>query len=72
MTTIGGEIDDLGDAIKTLSAEQALLAEGTEGNAKAFEELGMSVKDILSMSQEELFLNTIKNLQNVEDQVRKT
>lgn len=72
MESLGGTVEDLADSVKTLSSEQAILAEGLDGNRKAFEELGMSVADVVSMSQEELFAETVKRLQNVEDNVRKT
>lgn len=72
MESVGGSIDDVADAIKTLSAEQATLAEGAEGNTKAFEALGMSVDEVVKMSQGELFAKTITSLQNVKDEVQRT
>ena len=72
LESVGGNADDLEDAIKTLSAEQAALAGGAEGNAAAFKELGMSISDVVSMSQDELFAKTITSLQNVKDEVQRT
>lgn len=72
LESVGESAEDLADAIKTLSSEQAILAEGSEGNAKAFEALGLSVDKVLSMTQEELFKETVKGLQNIEDSVKKT
>lgn len=70
--SVGESADDLADAIKTLSSEQAILAEGSEGNRLAFEALGLSVAQVTNMSQDELFRETVTRLQQVEDQVKRT
>ena len=70
--SVGESADDLADAIKTLSSEQAILTEGSEGNKAAFEALGLSVAQVTKMSQEQLFRETVSRLQQVEDQVERT
>lgn len=70
--SVGESADDLADAIKTLSSEQAILAEGSDGNKAAFQELGLSVEQVTKMSQAELFKETVSRLQQVEDQVKRT
>jgi hypothetical protein len=70
--SVGESADDLADAIKTLSSEQAILTEGSEGNKAAFEALGLSVAQVTKMSQDQLFRETVSRLQQVEDQVERT
>lgn len=70
--SVGESVDDLADAVKTLSSEQAILAEGSDGNKAAFKELGLSVAQVTKMTQDELFRETITRLQGVEDAVKRT
>lgn len=70
--SVGESVDDLADAIKTLSSEQAILAEGSDGNKAAFKELGLSVAEVTEMTQDDLFRETVTRLQNVEDAVKRT
>lgn len=61
----GTNIDSLRMSMKTLATQ-------SEKNAEAFDKLGMSYDDIHKMSQEELFEETIKALQKVEDTTERT
>ena len=70
--SVGESVDDLADAVKTLSSEQAILAEGSDGNKAAFKELGLSVAEVTEMTQDDLFRETVTRLQNVEDAVKRT
>lgn len=72
LQSVGVEADSLSDFIKTLSDEQATLREGSEGISKALEQLGMDIDDVVNMSQEELFTQTVTRLQQVENQVDRT
>lgn len=70
--SVGESVNDLADAVKTLSSEQAILAEGSDGNKAAFKELGLSVAEVTKMTQDDLFRETVTRLQNVEDAVKRT
>ena len=61
----GTSIDGLTTSMRTLANQAAT-------NKDAFESLGMSFEDVQKMSQEELFENTIRALQNVEDTAERT
>ena len=69
---VGVEANKLSDFIKGLSAAQNDLRDGTEAMVDAFEELGLSAEEAANMSQEELFVETVKRLQQLENQVQKT
>lgn len=72
MGQVGVEADKLSDFIKGLSAAQNDLRDGSEGMVKAFEALGLSAQDAANMTQEQLFTETIKRLQQMENQVERT
>lgn len=72
LESVGVQADELSSFIKTLSDEQAQMAEGSEGASKAFETLGMSIGDVINMNQEQLFTETVSRLQNVENAVERT
>lgn len=72
MEKTGSDADALADAIKTLSAEQVEVRKGTEDAIAKFAALGMSMETVANMSQEELFKETIKRLQNVRNEVERT
>ena len=72
MGQVGVEVDKLSDFIKGLSAAQNDLRDGSEDMVKAFKELGLSAEEAASMTQEELFTETVTRLQQVEDQVKRT
>lgn len=69
---VGVGADKLSDFIKSLSAAQNDLRDGSEGMVEAFETLGMSVEEATRMTQEELFIETIKRLQQMEDGIERT
>lgn len=69
---VGVEADKLSDFIKSLSAAQNDLRDGSEGMVNAFKTLGISVEEATSMTQEELFITTIQRLQQMEDAVERT
>ena len=72
MGQVGVEADKLSDFLKTLAAEQNELRDGTEDVVKSFEALGLSAEEAAGMSQEELFGETVKRLQQIENQVERT
>lgn len=72
MGQVGIEADKLSDFIKGLSAAQNDLRDGSEGMVKAFEQLGLSAQEAANMSQETLFTETVKRLQQMENQVERT
>lgn len=69
---VGVESDKLSDFIKSLSAAQNDLRDGSEGMVNAFKTLGLSVEEATTMTQEELFVETIKRLQEMEDGIERT
>lgn len=72
MEKTGADAGVLGDAIKTLSAEQMEVRKGTEDSIERFEALGFSMQEVANMSQEQLFKETIKRLQQVRNEVDRT
>lgn len=72
LESVGVQADELRGLIQTLSDEQAQMAEGSEGASKAFAALGLSMEEVTSMSQEQLFTETITRLQNVTNSVERT
>ena len=72
MEKTGSDAGVLGDAIKTLSAEQLEVRKGTEDAIAKFEALGLSMETVMNMSQEELLSETVKRLQNVRNEVERT
>jgi phage-related protein len=69
---VGVGADKLSDFIKSLSAAQNDLRDGSEGMVQAFKDLGLSVEEAVNMSQEELFVETITRLQQMEDGLQRT
>lgn len=61
-----------GTSIETMKNGMKTLAAAAETGNKAFDELGLSQEKIAGMSQEELFGETIKALQNVESETQRT
>lgn len=72
LNQVGVETDKLSDFIKSLSAAQNDLRDGSEGMVNAFKTLGLSVEEATSMTQEELFVETIKRLQQMDDAIERT
>lgn len=69
---VGVGADKLSDFIKSLSAAQNDLRDGSEGMVSAFKTLGLSVEEATAMTQEELFVETIKRLQQMENGIERT
>lgn len=69
---VGVGADSLSDFIKTLSEEQQAVREGSEDMISAFNAIGLSVEQVSNMSQEALFNETVKRLQNVKNEVERT
>lgn len=61
-----------GTSMESLKASMKTLANAAEGNNAAFKELGISTKDLASMSQEDLFSSVIAGLQEVDDTTQRT
>lgn len=68
----GIESSKLTDFIKKLSEKQKEVLNGSEEATKAYEELGMSAEEVVSMGQEELFAKTIEKLQGIENTTQRT
>lgn len=61
-----------GTTIDVMQSSMKTLASAAETSKDAFNELGLSQEKIASLSQEKLFAETIKALQNVENDTRRT
>lgn len=68
----GVEAQELREIMKTLTESQVDVIDGNEDMIKAYAQLGMSVEDVKSMNQEELWNATIKALQNIENTTERT
>ena len=69
---VGVEADKLSDFIKTLSDEQNAVRDGTEEMIQAFEAVGLTQEQVLGMDQQQLFEETVKGLQNMENAAERT
>ena len=69
---VGVEADKLSDFLKTLADEQNAVRDGDEAITKAFKDLGFTIEEVTTMSQEKLFAETVKRLQAVENEVERT
>ena len=61
-----------GTSMEAMKSSMKTLANAAQTNSSAFEKLGISQKDLASMSQEQLFEATISALQNVESETERT
>lgn len=61
-----------GASIDGVKSAMLKLTKASESNNKAFKELGISSKDLKNMNAEETFNATIKALQNIEDEEKRT
>lgn len=61
-----------GTSMETLKASMKTLANAAETGNDAFQKLGITQEQISTMSQEELFSETITALQNIEDETQRT
>lgn len=61
-----------GASIESMQGGMKALASAVETDSDAFKELGMNTNDLKNLSQEELFSETIKALQGVEDETKRT
>lgn len=61
-----------GTSIETMKSSMKTLANAAESGNDAFERIGLTLEDVQSMSQEDLFSATISGLQNVEDTTERT
>ena len=61
-----------GTSMEAMKSSMKTLANAAQSNSAAFEKLGISQKDLQSMSQEQLFEATISALQNVENETERT
>ena len=68
----GIEASELGEIMKTLTESQVDVIDGNEDMINAYKRLGMSVEEVKSMNQEELWNATIKALQNIENTTERT
>lgn len=68
----GVEASELKEMMKTLTESQTDVVNGSADVIEAYNKLGISVNDVLSMNQEELWTKTIKSLQNIENVTERT
>lgn len=61
-----------GTSMESMQASMKTLVNAVENGSDAFQRLGMSQEEVANMSQEELFENTIRALQDVEDTTERT
>lgn len=61
-----------GSSMEAMKASMKTLATAAETNNEAFKQLGITEKELASMSQEELFARVIQELQGVEDTTKRT
>ena len=61
-----------GTSMESLKAGMKTLANAAENGNEAFQRLGITQKEMASMSQEELFEATLSGLQNVENETERT
>ena len=61
-----------GTSMETMKASMKTLANAAETGNKAFEKIGITEKDLATMSQQDLFEATIAGLQNVTDDTERT
>lgn len=69
---VGVAADEVAGVMKTLTEEQVAVREGSEDMIAAFGRLGLSAEQVSNMSQEELFKETVKRLQNVTNATDRT
>lgn len=69
---VGVEADKLSDFFKTLAAAQNDVRDGSEDIVEAFNKLGLSAEEVSNMTQEALFTETVKRLQQMENQIERT
>ena len=61
-----------GTSIESMKASMKTLANAAQTNNEAFEQLGITEKELKSLNQEELFAKTIEELQKVDDTTQRT
>lgn len=66
MNLAGTSMDNMGMGMKTLTNQISAAQKGNKDAVKNFKALGISMDDIKTMSQEDLFKKTIAGLQNME------
>lgn len=69
---VGIEAEELTEVVKTLTEAQIDVINADEEMTAAFAKLGMSMEDVTSMGQDQLFESTVAALQNVEDTTQRT
>lgn len=61
-----------GTSMETMKSSMKTLANAVEGGNKSFERIGISLEDLSTMSQEDIFAATIAGLQNVDNETERT
>lgn len=69
---VGVEADVLSDFVKTLTEEQIAAREGSEDIIKAFNAIGLSMEEVATLNQEDLFEKTVEGLQGLENESQRT
>ena len=68
----GIEADELKEIVKTLTEAQIDVINSSEDTINAFAQLGLSAEEVAGMSQQQLWNETIKRLQNVGNVTQRT
>lgn len=68
----GSTVEDLSGFLETLASEQAAVVEGSEGAIENFKRLGLSMEEVVGMNQQELFTETVKRIQSIEDATQRS
>jgi lambda family phage tail tape measure protein len=71
LSVSGGNIDGVSRILTTLTNKIDEAAQGSQKTRDAFAELGISVKDIGRLTQEELIEKTVKGLAELDDPIRR-
>lgn len=68
----GSTVEDLKGFLETLASEQAAVIEGSEDAAANFKRLGMSIDDVVGSNQQELFEETVRRIQQIDDATQRS
>lgn len=71
LSTNGGNADDAGKLMASFANKIDEAAQGSEKAQKAFVSIGVSLKDLRTLTPEQLFEKTVQSLANVEDTTKR-
>jgi len=71
LSVSGGNTEDAGKLMSAFSNKVDEAATGSDKAQKAFKQIGVSIKDLETLSPEQLFEKTVKSLANIEDTTKR-